>query len=373
MVRLVSIEGNIASGKSTLLASIRANPPDGLSVVFVDEPVQQWEAIKDAQGKGMLSKYYADPKRYAFAFQMMAYISRLSLIRQAIAQGPDVVVTERSMLTDRHVFAQLLAEDGLLEPVEAQIYQMWFNEFMKDIPEPEVIYVRTSPRTCVDRAAKRGRPGEAVTPAYLASVHAKHEAWLVDSEQSRVLVLNADQDAGRSPAAALAWHAECINFIARPGPPAPSPCAPSCGGEEGWKLQFDGASRGNPGHSSAGWAVFYNGGLVEASSHYLSPSGTNNWAEYEALLGALKSARNLGARDVVAEGDSKLVVEQVSGRWETKAKNLIGLRDQCAAEIQRIPGGVTLNHIPRVANALADSLANKAIDDHLKQSAGGGR
>jgi deoxyadenosine/deoxycytidine kinase len=78
--KIVSIEGNIGSGKSTLLENIRNFYDNNTNVIFLREPVDDWEQIKDNEGNTMLKLFYADQEKYSFAFQMMAYISRLKYI-----------------------------------------------------------------------------------------------------------------------------------------------------------------------------------------------------------------------------------------------------------------------------------------------------
>jgi deoxyadenosine/deoxycytidine kinase len=70
---LISIEGNIGAGKSTLIETLKTKFSN---VVFVDEPVDEWSTVTDKDGTTVLEKYYADQKRYAFAFQMMVRVSR---------------------------------------------------------------------------------------------------------------------------------------------------------------------------------------------------------------------------------------------------------------------------------------------------------
>jgi deoxyadenosine/deoxycytidine kinase len=96
--RIISIEGNIGSGKSTLLNHLKEALKDRDDVIFLKEPVDEWESIKDKEGKTMLQKFYADQARYSFAFQMMAYISRLALLKAAVQEHPNATfITERSI------------------------------------------------------------------------------------------------------------------------------------------------------------------------------------------------------------------------------------------------------------------------------------
>ena len=71
---IISIEGNIGSGKSTLLEQLRTKYKNNKQIVFINEPVDEWDTIKDEDGQTILSKFYKNQSKYAFSFQMMAYI-----------------------------------------------------------------------------------------------------------------------------------------------------------------------------------------------------------------------------------------------------------------------------------------------------------
>jgi ribonuclease HI len=135
-------------------------------------------------------------------------------------------------------------------------------------------------------------------------------------------------------------------------------------------IRTDGACRGNPGPSSAG-AV-----LIDASKPghddpdalpvavIARPLGhrTNNVAEYAGLVLALREAHRLGAQEIDLRLDSKLIVEQINGRWRVKDAKLQGL----FAEAVRHLGGFKrwkATHEPRARNRAADALANLALDD----------
>ena len=96
--KIISIEGNIGSGKSTLLGNLKKALANTPGVVFLKEPVDDWESIRDKEGKTMLQKFYADQEKYSFSFQMMAYVSRLALLRETIKENPTaVIISERSL------------------------------------------------------------------------------------------------------------------------------------------------------------------------------------------------------------------------------------------------------------------------------------
>lgn len=179
--KIISIEGNIGSGKSTLLANLKQYYKGHPGIVFVDEPVSEWETIVDpSDGENMIQKFYKDKETYAFPFQMMAYISRLALLKDAYEKNEDcVIICERCLLTDKHVFAQMLYDDGKIEDINYQIYKKWFETFARDYPIDKFIYVNTEPTKCYERVGKRSRTGESDIPLdYLQNCHNYHEKMI---------------------------------------------------------------------------------------------------------------------------------------------------------------------------------------------------
>jgi probable phosphoglycerate mutase len=127
-----------------------------------------------------------------------------------------------------------------------------------------------------------------------------------------------------------------------------------------FKLTADGGSRGNPGPAGYG-AVVTEGGKIVAELFDVIGVATNNVAEYSGLLAGLTYIHQLDASATVEVAmDSKLVVEQMSGRWQIKHADMRDLAKQCRdAHDARL---VTYSWIPRDENSHADRLANKALD-----------
>ncbi|MFE3444132.1 bifunctional RNase H/acid phosphatase [Nocardia sp. NPDC059180] len=128
-------------------------------------------------------------------------------------------------------------------------------------------------------------------------------------------------------------------------------------------VEADGGSRGNPGPAGYGAVVFDadRAGVLAERKEYLGVV-TNNVAEYRGLIAGLEAATELGAREVSVRMDSKLVVEQMSGRWKVKHAAMIPLADRA----KRLVAGfdrVSFQWIPRKENSHADRLANEAMDD----------
>jgi len=191
---ILSIEGNIGSGKSTLLENLRSHYENNPDIIFLKEPVDEWATIQDDNGITMLEKFYIDQTKYSFAFQMMAYISRLNNLKKTveiIRQTPNsstnkkIIITERSLYTDKMVFAQMLYDSGKMESIEFQVYLKWFDSFIEEFPVSKIIYVKTNPEICHYRITKRSREGESIIPLeYLDNCDAYHEKMLSTTSSS---------------------------------------------------------------------------------------------------------------------------------------------------------------------------------------------
>jgi len=127
-------------------------------------------------------------------------------------------------------------------------------------------------------------------------------------------------------------------------------------------LYSDGASRGNPGLAGAGAVLLDADGRVIAELTKFLGVTTNNVAEYEGFIIGLEEAKRRGIDDLDARMDSKLVVEQMRGRWKIKHPNMKPLALKAGALFATFPTR-TIAHVPREENSIADALSNRAIDE----------
>jgi ribonuclease HI len=144
----------------------------------------------------------------------------------------------------------------------------------------------------------------------------------------------------------------------------------------GFVVRTDGAARGNPGPASAG-AVLLSLARPDARDPSAQPDAwisdylgiqTNNVAEYTAVVRAIGLGLELGAWRLELLLDSKLIVEQLAGRWRVKDAKLRPLWAEALQRLRTLPGGWTAAHVPRAQNSLADAMCNEAID---RYAAGG--
>ena len=184
-VKIISIEGNIGSGKSTVVHNLEQKLKNNQDYVFLREPVDIWQTIKDQYGKTILEKFYENQDKYSFAFQVMAYATRTAILQEAIRKNPQCkyVLCERSLEADNRIFAKMLFDDNKMEKVEYEIYEYFYKTRKQDMNLDAVIYIDANAETCLERIKKRSRNGETnITQDYLQNCKDYHDKWLLGDD-----------------------------------------------------------------------------------------------------------------------------------------------------------------------------------------------
>lgn len=189
---IFSIEGSIGAGKSTFLSELEKV---GYKVLY--EPVSDWMQKGIDGTSSMLELYYADKKRYGFAFQMYVLQSRISHLLKIIKDNPDeTIIIERCPETDKRIFAEMMFNNEILNPYEYHVYNTWYSFLTSVLPSIDgIIYLQVKPGTCIQRIINRNRSGESLIDInYIQSLHEKHEEWLLHSTDIPVCLVNGDGD-----------------------------------------------------------------------------------------------------------------------------------------------------------------------------------
>jgi len=188
---IVSIEGNIGSGKSTMLNYFNRFT----DVELIPEPVSEW---CDVNGHNLLGKMYEDPKRWSFQFQSYVQLTRLKLLKQPTTCS--VKIIERSLQNNRYCFLENHRKEETLQAAELNVLYTWFNflQTNMDINLDLIVYLRTSPETAYERLKIRGRKEESGVPMeFINHLHQCYEDWLLTDKfgplPAPVLVLDANQ------------------------------------------------------------------------------------------------------------------------------------------------------------------------------------
>ena len=126
-------------------------------------------------------------------------------------------------------------------------------------------------------------------------------------------------------------------------------------------IHTDGASKGNPGKSAIGVAIYdKNAKLVKECCEYIGIA-TNNVAEYKAMILGIKEAIKHSAKEALFKTDSELMAKQINGEYKVKNAQLIHLFTEVKGLLKSLPKW-QVRYIPREQNKKADSLANKGIE-----------
>lgn len=193
---LISVEGNVGAGKSTLIELLKDRHDDW---IFIPEPVGEWSAIKNQDGQSLLEMYYEDKERWSYSFQSCALLSRFQNIQEALLlpsksngfirklseagdlDARSVFVTERCLDTDYYVFAKMLRDNGSMDRLEFDLYDRLYRHLRVSMTAhlSAIILVDTSPVDCLERIKTRNRMGESnLSLEYLSVVEKYQQDWM---------------------------------------------------------------------------------------------------------------------------------------------------------------------------------------------------
>ncbi|NP_001085591.1 deoxyguanosine kinase, mitochondrial isoform X2 [Xenopus laevis] len=239
-VKRLSVEGNIAVGKSTFLRLL-SNTFQEWS--FATEPLKKWQNIQSTSFQtttsskppmdNLLQLMYDDPKRWSYTFQTFSCMSRFKIQIQPLSepvlkQQEHVQIFERSVYSDRYIFAKTLYELQHLNEMEWTLYQEWhtflIQEFSRRVALDGIIYLWATPEKCFERLQRRARKEEKTLQLqYLEKLHDQHESWLtkktteVSFENMKnipVLLLNVEEDFENNSAAGDELNNRVKAFVA---------------------------------------------------------------------------------------------------------------------------------------------------------------
>jgi len=131
-----------------------------------------------------------------------------------------------------------------------------------------------------------------------------------------------------------------------------------------FKMNFDGCSKGNPGLSGAGAVIYEDNEEIWGDHLFVGEKFTNNHAEYAGLILGLQQAKKMNIKNILVEGDSLLVINQMSNIYNCNSPNLIELYNK-AKELEKNFDKIHYQHVDRKFNKRADQLSNVAVMDYI--------
>lgn len=188
--RHICIEGNLGSGKSTLVSALRTYYRNDPIIAFVQEPVKQWTQL--------LANFYEDHAANAHALQVMIAVTFLQDTLSALIEKPKakVVVSDRSIFSGLSIFVPILQREGIFTPAETVMMRKICDALQRLLPLGETfrVFLNLDPITCLQRVKDRKRTSEIkLTLDYLQDVDYEHMKWCNQLGQN-ALMLNSSLD-----------------------------------------------------------------------------------------------------------------------------------------------------------------------------------
>ena len=204
---IISIDGNIGSGKSTFFEALKKNMKDRSDIAFLEEPVNQWNNIRDENNITILENYCKNQTKYGFSFQIMACVTRMKILMKAL-NNPKIkfIISERSLVTDKNVFAKMLYDSGNISKIDYDIYKVFYYTHAELIKNIVLVYIRTDPNICMERIARRNRKGEdAISLGYLEMCNNYHEKWILNKNVNHKMIIDGNKDHRNNPEQIDKW------------------------------------------------------------------------------------------------------------------------------------------------------------------------
>ena len=175
---IFSIEGNIGSGKTTVIHHLQRLYGD--QVILVEEPVKDWQNL---EGENLLDKKNKDLNRWGYSFEAYVLITKMNELTKVAFNDKKIILIERCMLTDK-VFFDINVENGLSNPMEEAMFKNLY-EFLSNNVYPKlsgIIYLDTPVDECIHRMIIRGRKEEkSITKEYLQQLDDNFKKVIKDS------------------------------------------------------------------------------------------------------------------------------------------------------------------------------------------------
>ena len=168
--KVLCLEAAVGFGKSTLL-DILQKRLNFNKIVIVPEPVDKWNQ------SGIITEFYADIKGKAMEFQHYAFITRLQALEKAFSEEPnaDLYILERSPLSDRHIFVEMLHQASFITTNQLDRYVDCWQSWQKlwPVKPTHFIFLNCDLMESINRIEKRNRPGENISIDYQKALIAK--------------------------------------------------------------------------------------------------------------------------------------------------------------------------------------------------------
>ena len=182
---IISIDGNIGSGKSTLIQELEGF----INHIGLENHISVYpEDVENWKSEGWITQYYSDMRRFGFGWQTRVLMSISKLFKTPEYPKKTTNIVERNAETSYHVFIKDMVKNGFLTEIERDTLRNLSNMLIDWIPDI-IVYINTSPELCFERIHIRSRQGEEKIPiGLLQSLHENHQGYIANMHSKGVKV-----------------------------------------------------------------------------------------------------------------------------------------------------------------------------------------
>jgi deoxyadenosine/deoxycytidine kinase len=195
MTYIIAVEGNIGVGKTTFINLLkeRCKEIKLYNIIFLTEPIDEWNKI-EVNGITILEQFYQDVNKYAFSFEMLVSLSKFEILKKTINNNPNsLIICERSLLTDKYIFMNMLYNSRNIDPYSYKIYNLWFKNIYTDLPDHKYIYLKSQPDIIKLKIDKRNRDGESkIDINYLSKCDYYHSKFINNNIKNLLVTIEMD-------------------------------------------------------------------------------------------------------------------------------------------------------------------------------------
>ena len=194
---IISIEGNIGSGKTKLINNLRIKYEFKKNVKFLDNSYKTLFHLKDDDNKNLIDYFSEDKVKYSYILQNFLFIIKtknlINMIKDnyySIYQKPIYIICERSVNSDKNVFTKYLYDEKSISEMEYKIFNYWYDYVFPIVKVNNIIYLKTLPEIAFDRKIDKTVP-----KYYIQMIHNYHEEWINNkSNELNICVLNGNKN-----------------------------------------------------------------------------------------------------------------------------------------------------------------------------------
>lgn len=193
---IISIEGNIGSGKTKLINNLKIKYEFNKNVKFMDNSYKQLFHLKDDNNKNLIDYFLEDKIKYSYILQNFLFIIKtknlINMIKDnyyTIYQKPIYIICERSVNSDKNIYNKYLYDENSINDIEYKIFNYWYDYVFPIVKVSNIIYLRTLPEVAFDRKIDKTVP-----KYYIQMLHSYHEEWINNNKNElNVCILDGNK------------------------------------------------------------------------------------------------------------------------------------------------------------------------------------